>query len=90
MKCSESPWFLGILIGPNCKKPLSILSDFEDKSQYIISQIQMSLSKTESESNFAPTAKKLQLIDSAACRLRFKLADEFNRHIFIYRTLKIL
>src|SRR6218665_3226606 len=57
------------------------------KSHSIISQIQISLGDTGSESNFATNwisltyrmiAKKLQLIDSR---------DEFNTHIFIHRTL---
>ena len=63
-------------------EPLSILSDFEDKSQYYFPNINVS-GKNLVREQFChqldffdlQTVKKLQLIDSAACRkLRLKLA----------------
>jgi len=70
-----------------------MLSDFKDKSQYYFPNLDVS-SKTGSESNFFDlhTAKKLQLIDSAACRLRFKLAEMklTETHFYTQNSLDII
>ena len=62
--------------------PLSILSDFKDKSQYYFANLNVSsrywiIEQFCHKLDFfdLQIAKKLQLIDSAACRLRFKLAE---------------
>ena len=71
-----------ILIKRHCFEPLGILSDFEDKSKYYFPNLDVS-GRLWVREQFCrqleffdlQIAKKLQLIDSAACRLQFKLAE---------------
>src|SRR6218665_2953398 len=71
--------------------PLSILSDFKDKSQYYFPNFDVSGRYWVREQFchqldffYLQIAKKLQLIDSAACRLRFKLAEMNSIDTFLY------
>src|SRR6218665_2874090 len=71
--------------------PLSILSDFKDKSQYYFPNLDVS-GRYWVREQFChqldffdlQIAKKVQLIDSAACRLRFKLPEMNSIHTFLY------
>src|SRR6218665_1679230 len=71
--------------------PLSILSDFKDKSQYNFPNLDVSGRYWVREqfchqldSFDLPIAKKLQLIDSAACRLRFMLSETNSIDTLLY------
>src|SRR6218665_2274237 len=75
-------------------EPLLILSYFESKAQYYFPNLNVSGKNWAGEQFchqldffYLQTAKKLQLIDSAACRtLRFKLAEtnliDLNRDLY--------
>src|SRR6218665_2478202 len=84
--CPTSCLYVSVEVKPDYYKTLffalSVLSDFEDKSEYYFPNLNVSGKNWVREQFchqldffYLQTVKKLQLIDIAACRLRFKLAE---------------
>src|SRR6218665_506536 len=77
--------------------PLSILSDFKDRSQYYFPNLNVS-GRYWIREQFChqldffdlQTVKKLQLIDSAARRLRFKLTEMNSTHFYTQNIVDII